>query len=766
MGNANRGQPVDTQIRSSVSSSSNSPPRRSIFQNDQRIDPFILIWLDESSQENSLHSLYTRSLLKQINDEHCLFFDKVDLFLSEIDKLKNENKKLLVITSGSFVKQILPNIKDLPTVIIFCRDYNRYIDLVIKHYNVADICTEYETLKNCIERELPSLKFNLFSNRKLNSLRLLSSSEDIGYSGAYFSYMLFIDLLKRMPQTRQAKENMLKKCKDYYRKESATLKDIEKFQKTYTSNQAIDWYTEESFVYRLTNQAFRTEDVALWYLFRFFIIDLCTQLEDVHQIQNNQTNFTVYRGQAFLPTKELESLQSNIGGLISTNGFFSTSTDYVIAKGFLGDAKDTRDLKVAFFQIAVDACQLKNVIFVDIDKYRRQAGESEILFNIGSVFKVESVNYDSDLSAWKIEMKATDQGTTLIKDRISTMRQKFQNCNINLLFGRLLLDMAQYSKAESYFQMMLQTLPKSHEDIASVYDHMGDLNMQTTNWNEALRNFNIAYEIKKKKRPLNHPDISATLNSIGNYYKIIGDNDQALEYYQKALQCENNQYSTAITLVNIGAMHMRNKNYDNAFNLCIEARYILEQINPYPHAAVIHCQGVLGDIYLASHDYNIAEDFYFTAFEMCKKYFFIDDHRRVQCLKALANCYQQQNMNKQAIDLCLDHLSFYEQHLGESHINIAHLLMKIAELYAHDDEQKIKSLERALDILQENFFREYATIASCLMMIAEYHQKQNNIQIALKLYIRTIEIQKKIYPKDHWLSIKTQGLIKALENTL
>jgi uncharacterized protein HemY len=129
--------------------------------------------------------------------------------------------------------------------------------------------------------------------------------------------------------------------------------------------------------------------------------------------------------------------------------------------------------------------------------------ECEVLFNIGSVFKVESVNYDSDLDAWKIRMKATDEGTESIKERIELMKQKYQNGNINLWFGRLLLDMTQYTKAESYFRMMLNVLPKSHPDRASVYEYIGDLNMRTTNWNEALRNFNLAYEIKKKKLPSN-----------------------------------------------------------------------------------------------------------------------------------------------------------------------------------------------------------------------------------------------------------------------
>ena len=125
MGNAKPGHTsVDTQIESNIVPSLKIHPRRSLFQHDQHIEQFILIWLDKSSQENSLHSLHTKTLLKQINNDRCLFFDDIDLCLSNIDVLKKENKKMIVVISGSFAKEILSKNKDLPTMNIFCQDYN------------------------------------------------------------------------------------------------------------------------------------------------------------------------------------------------------------------------------------------------------------------------------------------------------------------------------------------------------------------------------------------------------------------------------------------------------------------------------------------------------------------------------------------------------------------------------------------------------------------------------------------------------------------
>jgi tetratricopeptide (TPR) repeat protein len=296
---------------------------------------------------------------------------------------------------------------------------------------------------------------------------------------------------------------MLNKCKDYYRGNKHEIELIEQFRNGYTSKKAIDWYTRESFIYRLINRAFRTEDITLWYLFRYFIIDLCIQLESVHQEQNIRSSLTVYCGQTHMSTNEFENIKSNIGCLLSTNGFLSTSKKIQLAEQFIGSVEECEDFKAVLFEITVDG---SSTIFVDIDQYKTTSNEEEVLFNIGSVFKVENIDYDCNRKIWIIKMKATDEGTHEIKARIDDGRKRqYYHENINLMFGRLLLDTNEYIKAESYFRIILQLLPKSHEDSALIYDHIGDLNMRTSNWNEALKNFNLAYEIKKKILSVNHP---------------------------------------------------------------------------------------------------------------------------------------------------------------------------------------------------------------------------------------------------------------------
>ncbi|CAM4852394.1 unnamed protein product, partial [Rotaria magnacalcarata] len=86
------------------------------------------------------------------------------------------------------------------------------------------------------------------------------------------------------------------------------------------SNQAVWWYTRDSFVYRLLNKALRVQNIDLLFLFRFFIRDIEVQLK---QYQCSSL-VRVYRGQ-LMSTDELDQLKMSLGEYISVNSFFSLS---------------------------------------------------------------------------------------------------------------------------------------------------------------------------------------------------------------------------------------------------------------------------------------------------------------------------------------------------------------------------------------------------------------------------------------------------------
>ncbi|CAF5013234.1 unnamed protein product, partial [Rotaria socialis] len=188
------------------------------------------------------------------------------------------------------------------------------------------------------------------------------------------------------------------------------LNKIEQFRKSYSREQAIKWYTDECFLYKLLNNAIRTEDIDLLYAFRFYTIDLCHALEKESEKLKTGSVLKLYRGQ-HIPNGEFEKLRKATGTLISTNGFLSTSRSIDVALGFIRQLPVNDDMKLCIFEINADP-NVTAVVFADIDKYSKMQGEQEVLFGLNSTFKIDHVKMEKKLNVWKIGLSTTAEGST------------------------------------------------------------------------------------------------------------------------------------------------------------------------------------------------------------------------------------------------------------------------------------------------------------------------------------------------------------------
>jgi hypothetical protein len=82
------------------------------------------------------------------------------------------------------------------------------------------------------------------------------------------------------------------------------LKKIEEFHSTYHQEKVLEWYTKDSFVCRLLNKALRTKNIDLFFLYRFLLQVMQSQLA-LHQ---EQSTIYVYRDQMLSKTKQFENV--------------------------------------------------------------------------------------------------------------------------------------------------------------------------------------------------------------------------------------------------------------------------------------------------------------------------------------------------------------------------------------------------------------------------------------------------------------------------
>ncbi|CAF1019927.1 unnamed protein product, partial [Didymodactylos carnosus] len=343
----------------------------------QNGEEITLVWLDEHKIDHSSNGneiILRKQILRQIND-YCKFYDEQNSCVEYIYSIKNE--KVFLVIPGSCANDILIRVHDLEqvdSVFIFCMERNKYLLLMNDYSKVVGIYTKQNDLIENIQKtvklvEKQLITLNLY-DQKQKSTRDLTTE-----SGSFLFFQLFKDVLLNMLQTPASKREMIDKCREYYRGNKKELENIELFNLKYKTNEAIQWYTKNCFIYKLVNKALRTEDIEELFIYRFFIVDLSSNLmkkyKDLKKTHKEQTVIYLYRG-ADLPSDELNRLKVNIGNLISTNGFLSTSRCRNVALMFASNV---------IFEIETDI-RLKTVICADIADISSMSDEQEVLFDL------------------------------------------------------------------------------------------------------------------------------------------------------------------------------------------------------------------------------------------------------------------------------------------------------------------------------------------------------------------------------------------------
>lgn len=73
-----------------------------------------------------------------------------------------------------------------------------------------------------------------------------------------------------MPDKSTSKTEMINECRLCYENDLIEQEKFRDFEQNYSANEALSWYTRDSFLFRMLNKALRTENIDIIYKFRFF----------------------------------------------------------------------------------------------------------------------------------------------------------------------------------------------------------------------------------------------------------------------------------------------------------------------------------------------------------------------------------------------------------------------------------------------------------------------------------------------------------------
>jgi hypothetical protein len=183
----------------------------------------------------------------------------------------------------------------LAAIYIFYEDNKEIHNEWIKDYriikgfyqNISSLC---EQLKEDIRKtEHDSIGFDI---TPIGSSLQMNDKQEISFMYA----QLFKELI--LETNDDCKIELINFAREQYINNPHELNVISEFERTYQQSQAVQWYTRDTFLYRVINKALRIQEHLTLYAFRSFIHDLHMKLAHLQtESKPNNDKLILYRGQ-------------------------------------------------------------------------------------------------------------------------------------------------------------------------------------------------------------------------------------------------------------------------------------------------------------------------------------------------------------------------------------------------------------------------------------------------------------------------------------
>ncbi|CAF1028223.1 unnamed protein product [Didymodactylos carnosus] len=715
------------------------------MEDDSNLEDFTLVWLDIDCQ-NKLTKTRLRTIINFLKT-----FDNPMECLDYISSAHNE--KIFFIVSGTLGETFLPLVHGMSQIVLiylFCTDQRRHEQWSKSYSKIHGIFTNREDLCSALMKDVKYISNSSPMMISFGPSNIEHSVKDLtAEQGTFFWFQLLIDTLLRIPQTDNAKKDFLATCRLHYDKNVSELAKIDEFDKTYQKNQAIFWYTRDSFLYRLLNRAFRTENIDIIFKFRFFMIDLYNQLRDfsINFIQTlilaKEDYLIVYRGQQ-TSAEELQRIRDNIGRLISMNTFLSTTTDRQIAVIYAGNGNNRPFLEPVLFKIMID---LKTVEipakFANIKNISYFNDEDEVLLSMATVFTVESIEKQDDEDIWEVCLKLSYNEDQQVKILTQYLKMEMDDRPTEVDLGDLFLNMTDYQRAEHYCKLVINECQLSNDmDLMKrLYGIIGISYMRRQQLDDALDNFNIVINIlysDDNNRDFDFITLGVTYNNIGMTYRYRNNWTEALVYYDRALDAYSQVLTSNHPLIatvynNISMVNWLTGSYDQALNNIQKALDIRQQHLPELHPLMADTYGLLGGIYKSKSDYKLALYYYTKTLESREKCLPTNNILILDTYKSIGDIYIANGKYNEALIYFTKILEARGKSLTtQDNSTLGGLLLSFANVYLRKgDEEVVKMDEINASNVNYKIALDYCQKAAHLLTTINTHNYMAVVNIRL-----------------------------------
>ena len=574
------------------------------WSDDSECDDLVIIWFDPADASNEEYE-EMKKRFGVIIGRWRIFTDDDTCQTFVIDPNRRLDHILLVVSRTSNSELLTPKILDLYWVLgaaTYCS--HSIIENNSDESERKNDCkllgefVEFEKLLGAFEERISTFRLNSVNIAWPMFSTTNSSFKDLSHENATFLWThLLLQNLLHIPYNKQAFDVMIEFCGIYYSNNQTRMEEIEKFSKAFTSDQAVSWYTRDSFIYRLINRALRSQEIQTIFIFAPFIANLHKQLVSLHRefLEVGAPDLlTVYRGQQ-MQDNEIRKLCENIGGIIAMNTFFSTSLNRQLSRMF---AQASQGFTAVLYEIVIDT-NIPAAPFSDVNEHSLMPGELEILFSVDAIFRVESVIEINDENGCfqLVKLHLINERTEQpLAELIDYFKHKYIGSESSMIsFVSLLQHMGDFKNANHFLLLMLKMLPTDDSRLAVVYDQLATLNIYDQNIPvETL--FQTALDIYTSADPP-FPNrqvlIATTLTNMVCYYTSTGDVEKAGEFIQRVLDLE----TTSPPMMNKDSIHeYALGNYINATAILYKTGDVSRALTQYKKVLAL-CEHLLPSVH-------------------------------------------------------------------------------------------------------------------------------------------------------------------------
>ncbi|CAF1401335.1 unnamed protein product [Adineta ricciae] len=573
------------------------------------------------------------------------------------------------------------------------------------------------------------------------------------------------------------KSEFIKYCRELYFDNKSQLNHIQIFEEKYCSDKSIWWYTYQDFLYTMLNKGLRLMEVDVVIKMGFFLQDLHTQITALHSEQyggdKKSRSFRVFRGQS-LSYENFDKLRKIQGGLLSFNNFLSTSSARSVSFAFAESNLENRDVISIFFEIRVNP-SVSSTPFANIKKSSAHQIESEILFSMHSVFRIEEIKQiNGNDRFWKVNLTLTNDDDVQLRLLTESIQKRIIGSKGWDRLGQLMLRIGQFNKAKEIYNILIKESTNDREE--AYFSHMIGLSMcGNGDYDQAFDFYKRSIQLNQSIPAERNVNLANSLSSLSLVYDEIDEHSKAISYYERALQVlqENlpeNHLDLASSYNNIAGIYRNLGEYSIAFSYYEKAMEIQHKILLENHPDLMALryykkstenlrENAIGNLYSEIQDYSQSLLFHEKASKILPENHRLsaDNHNNI------GNSYINMGQYSKALESFQKALNILQKttspnrsHIADTYDNIAHpkfatSFNHIGSLYSKlgNYPLALSYFEKALAIRHETFPYNHPDTATIYNNLAESFCNMCEYEKAISYYEKSLEIFRRTLPDGH-----------------